>query len=307
MTTPKFSSRFAEDVARALEQLPDDRAVTAGASERRRSVVVTILVAAALLPVVAVALLLSPRQGDVAAPSRETVASCDAAGVQPFGCDSYSLSTNGNISAPSYAGFRAWFDQLNGEPRFVVDVGSRLRSIPLRLVPGGAELAQVPGRAAWPQLETCQSVEEANWTCRIDRQLHRLVLQGGRLEHSSGRVSITAGNGAKLVAVDRGRPHVYAPTEAHVLNRRVLLTNSSEVQLDAATTGAIGVNIHGCLTIGDQVLVLSDDTVLQPDGSLTGHGRKIQIGQRVSLGGASGSAPADQQCGTGGYWYGWIP
>ena len=73
----------------------------------------------------------------------------------------------------------------------------------------------------------------------------------------------------------------------------------------AANSGTLSVNAAGCLTDGSFVLVLPDDTVLNPDGSIDINGKHVPIGGRLRLGGGEGPVPADQRCGTGGYFYGY--
>ena len=81
--------------------------------------------------------------------------------------------------------------------------------------------------------------------------------------------------------------------------RTLLMYHSSGASADALGYGVLGVNAKGCVTLGENVLVVPDSSSLQPDGSVRIDGKTYQVGTKIKLGGGSGDAPHPNYCGAG--------
>jgi hypothetical protein len=88
------------------------------------------------------------------------------------------------------------------------------------------------------------------------------------------------------------------------VNGRTLLTSVNQgASADALTTGTLGTNSAGCITVGDSVLVVPTGSRLNDDGSVDIGGRHYEQGDPVNLGGGVGNAPPHRPCGSGSYWW----
>jgi hypothetical protein len=89
-----------------------------------------------------------------------------------------------------------------------------------------------------------------------------------------------------------------------IVNHRTLLTYVNQgASADALTTGTLGTNSAGCITVGESVLVVPTGSQLNDDGSIDIRGTHYEQGDTVSLGGGVGDAPPNSPCGAGPYWW----
>ena len=229
------------------------------------------------------------------APRTPQPAGCPPAQVRPFTCNAYTVEyPSGDLSS-----FTAWVDVQDGRPRLVVGESERIRVLPLVL---NSEEATSERVAGWKPLQRSCAPESE---CALDQLVEKVFTGGARVSLDGSYLRAEAGSAA-LSAVDTGRTHRYPQLGSISAGGQVLLTYRDDgAHLEAANGGRLSVNSAGCLTDGQFVLVLPDTTVLNDDGSIDIGGRHVPLGGRLHLGGGEGPVPADQRCGTGGYWYGW--
>jgi hypothetical protein len=88
------------------------------------------------------------------------------------------------------------------------------------------------------------------------------------------------------------------------VNHRILLTYVNQgASADALNNGVLGTNEHGCITVGEAVLVVPTGSRLNDDGSIDIGAEHYEQGETVSLGGGGGDPPAHSPCGSGDYWW----
>lgn len=299
MNRPTMSRQFASQVERTLEMLPSastSRPVTA--PHRVRTVVVTAVVAAVVVVATVLAIGLAPHHVSPASttstPMSPTVASCAEEQVRPFTCDSFVLKD----STGGFVEFDAWFDVVDGRPRFVVGESERLRILPITLTADGATAAPVTG---WPpEQQGCAPDSE----CLLDQAVEHVFIGGARITMDGKRLHLSGGSAA-LTGTSSGRTHRYPQLGVAEAGGHIMLTyRDNGDHMAAANGGRLTYNKAGCLTNGSTVIVLPDTTVIHPDGSIDLAGKHIPIGGTLHLGGGEGSVPADQRCGTGNYFYG---
>lgn len=91
-----------------------------------------------------------------------------------------------------------------------------------------------------------------------------------------------------------------AQSSVTVNGRTLLLHGSGGGSADALAHGVLGVNSKGCITIGDAILVATDDSRLNSDGSIRVREKTYKLGEAVTFGGGGGDTPRQSQNRCGG-------
>lgn len=82
-----------------------------------------------------------------------------------------------------------------------------------------------------------------------------------------------------------------------------LLRSASSDSGTAVTTGSLGEDTHGCVTVGRFVLIAGRAVQLSGDGSIAIGGQRYRQGDSITIAGGTSPAPPNSPCAAGSlYW-----